>query len=72
MVTQDVSILTTAKIKSLPMTVVRIGANLNLLEILAERKGAPMSVSELVEETGVDYVLIITSTSAKFGQSNNK
>jgi hypothetical protein len=54
------------------MTVVRIGANLNLLEILAERKGAPMSVSELVEETGVDYALIITSISAKFGQLNNK
>lgn len=54
------------------MTMVRIGAGLNLFKIIAERKGAPMSLSELAEETGTDYLLISTSTSAKFGQLDNK
>lgn len=47
---------------AVPMTVVRVGIDLKLFEILAEKKGAPMSVSELADETGAEYLLISAST----------
>ncbi len=37
---------------------VRIGADLDLFRILADKNGEPMSANDLAEKTGANYLLI--------------